>query len=32
MALQMKYECEKCHQALPAAVMAMIYSYERTFL
>ncbi|HKD82471.1 MAG TPA: DUF1272 domain-containing protein [Candidatus Angelobacter sp.] len=31
MALQMKSECEKCHQALPADGMAMICSYECTF-
>ena len=31
MALQMKSECEKCHQTLPAAGMAMICSYECTF-
>jgi hypothetical protein len=31
MALQMKPECEKCHQALPTNGMAMICSYECTF-
>jgi hypothetical protein len=31
MALQMKPECENCHQALPANGMAMICSYECTF-
>ena len=31
MALQMKPECEKCHQPLPANGMAMICSYECTF-
>jgi hypothetical protein len=31
MALQMKPECEKCHQRLPASGMAMICSYECTF-
>jgi hypothetical protein len=31
MALQMKSECEKCRQQLPAAGMAMICSYECTF-
>jgi hypothetical protein len=32
MALQMKSECEKCHQALPAMGAAMICSYECTFV
>lgn len=31
MALQMKPDCEKCHQALPADGVAMICSYECTF-
>ncbi|HET9284134.1 MAG TPA: DUF1272 domain-containing protein [Candidatus Angelobacter sp.] len=31
MALQMKTECEKCHQPLPASGGAMICSYECTF-
>lgn len=31
MALEMKKECEKCHQSLPAAGMAMICSYECSF-
>lgn len=31
MALEMKQECEKCHQSLPANVMSMICSYECTF-
>jgi hypothetical protein len=31
MALQMKAECEKCRQALPANGSAMICSYECTF-
>jgi hypothetical protein len=31
MALQMKNECEKCHQPLPAGGAAMICSYECTF-
>ncbi|MBZ5505230.1 MAG: DUF1272 domain-containing protein [Acidobacteriia bacterium] len=31
MALQMKPECEKCHQPLPASGVAMICSYECTF-
>jgi uncharacterized protein len=31
MALEMKKECEKCHQVLPANGMAMICSYECTF-
>jgi hypothetical protein len=31
MALQMKPECEKCKQPLPAIGMAMICSYECTF-
>ena len=31
MALQMKTECEKCHQPLQAAGSAMICSYECTF-
>ena len=31
MALQMKSECEKCHQPLPPAGVAMICSYECTF-
>jgi uncharacterized protein len=31
MALEMKKECEKCHQALPANGMAVICSYECTF-
>jgi hypothetical protein len=32
MALEMKSECEKCHQQLPAASeMAMICFYECTF-
>jgi uncharacterized protein len=31
MALQMKPECERCHQALPENSMAMICSYECTF-
>jgi hypothetical protein len=31
MALQMKPECEKCKQPLPANGMAMICSYECTF-
>jgi hypothetical protein len=31
MALQMKTECEKCRQPLPAGDMAMICSYECTF-
>jgi hypothetical protein len=31
MALQMKNECEKCHQALPPLEPAMICSYECTF-
>jgi hypothetical protein len=31
MALQMKGECEKCRQQLPAAGMALICSYECTF-
>ncbi len=31
MALQMKPDCEKCRQLLPAAGMAMICSYECTF-
>jgi uncharacterized protein len=31
MALEMKPECEKCRQALPANSTAMICSYECTF-
>jgi hypothetical protein len=31
MALQMKTECEKCHQALSAFGIATICSYECTF-
>ncbi len=31
MALEMKKECEKCRQALPANGMTMICSYECTF-
>jgi hypothetical protein len=31
MALEMRTECEKCHQPLPANGMAMICSYECTF-
>jgi len=31
MALQMKGECEKCRQQLPAGGLAMICSYECTF-
>jgi hypothetical protein len=31
MALEMRQECEKCHQALSASGMAMICSYECTF-
>ncbi len=31
MALQMKAECEKCHQPLAANGPAMICSYECTF-
>jgi hypothetical protein len=31
MALEMRQECEKCHQALAANGMAMICSYECTF-
>jgi hypothetical protein len=31
MALQMKAECEKCKQPLPANSVAMICSYECTF-
>jgi hypothetical protein len=30
MALEMRTECEKCHQPLPANGMAMICSYECT--
>ena len=31
MALEMKQECEKCHQLLEANGMAIICSYECTF-
>ncbi|HKR94892.1 MAG TPA: DUF1272 domain-containing protein [Candidatus Angelobacter sp.] len=31
MALQMKIECEKCHQPLAVAGSAVICSYECTF-
>jgi len=31
MALEMKQECEKCRQPVPANAMAMICSYECTF-
>jgi uncharacterized protein len=31
MALEMRQECEKCHQALSASAIAMICSYECTF-
>ena len=31
MALQMKNECEKCHQATAANAVAFICSYECTF-
>jgi hypothetical protein len=31
MALEMRQECEKCHQALRANGLAMICSYECTF-
>jgi hypothetical protein len=31
MALEMKQECEKCHQALPTDGIAMICSYECSF-
>ena len=31
MALEIKQECEKCHQELPANGIAMICSYECTF-
>jgi hypothetical protein len=31
MALEMKKECEKCHQPVPANATAMICSYECTF-
>jgi len=31
MALEMRKECEKCHQVLPMDGMAMICSHECTF-
>jgi hypothetical protein len=31
MPLEMKQDCEKCHQALPPVGIAMICSYECTF-
>jgi uncharacterized protein len=31
MALEMKKQCEKCHQSLPENGIAMICSYECTF-
>jgi uncharacterized protein len=31
MSLEMKNDCEKCHQALPANGLAVICSYECTF-